>query len=277
MLRFFEENSISLQLSDLSIIAQEISEKNKIELYQHKILGKILVINNEIQHIEAWQLIYHEPVVHIPISFISNIKKALILGGGSFFAAMEILKYDSVEQVVMVDHDENVIKIVHDNYKHVKQIISNKKFKLVSKDIFGFLNENTIKFDLIINDAIDLLDHGIHNYEALASHLTTEGVCSDVVYRHIFEKERCQKTIIQLRKKHKCAFSLITIPEYPGILHLLSMWSNNPGVVQDAKTTINQIQKGWLVNGDCPCEIFNPAFINYYLYLPPYLKKWVNI
>lgn len=277
MLRFFEENNISLQLSDLTIIEQHESGKSMIELYRHKLLGKVLVINNEIQHIEAWQPLYHELVVHIPVSFIPEIRQVLILGGGSFFAAREVLKYDSVERVVMVDYDGDVISIIKNNYDHVAPIISNKKFTLVAADINDFLKENRIKFDLILNDAVDLLEYGNDMYAKLGSQLTPNGVCSDVVYRHIFEGEKCQRTIIQLQKKYNCAFSLIAIPEYPGIFHLLSMWSTNSTVSQVAKTITNEIQKGWLANKNCPCELFNPSFLNYYLYLPPYLKRWISI
>lgn len=277
MLRFFEENNISLQLSDLTIIEQHESSKSKIELYQHKLLGKVLVINNEIQHIEAWQPLYHELVIHIPVSFIPAIRQVLILGGGSFFAAKEVLKYESVEKVVMVDYDKDVISIIKNNYDHVAPVISNKKFTLVTADINDFLKENTIKFDLIINDAVDLLEYSSNMYDTLASQLTPDGVCSDVVYRHVFESKKCQDTIIQLQKKYTYAISLIVIPEYPGILHLLSMWSTHSRVSQVAKTVTNEIQKAWLANKNCPCQIFNPSFLNYYLYLPPYLKTWISI
>ncbi len=276
MLRFFEENSISLQLSELIKKEQITSGKNKIELLQHKLLGKILVINNEIQHIEVWQSLYHENVIHIPSSFIPVIRRALILGGGSFFAAKEILKYNSIEEVIMVDYDEEIIRVVRQNYDHVESIISNKKFKLISTDLFEFLKNNTIKFDLIVNDAVDLLDYGTEMYDVLASHLTQDGLCSGVVYRHIFESERCRRTIFQLRVRYNAVFSLITIPEYPGILHLLSMWSHSSTVLQDARTITNDGQNVWLRNNVCPCEVYHPSFINYYLYLPPYLKKWIN-
>lgn len=276
MLRFFEENNISLHLSDLTIIDKKQSDKSKIELYQHKLLGKILVINNEIQHIEAWQPFYHESVIHIPVSFVPKLKQVLILGGGSFFAAKEVLKYESIERVIMVDYDNDVISIIKNNYAHVTPIITNKKFTLVSADINEFLKKNELKFDLIVNDAVDLLEYGNDMYEALVSQLTPNGVCSDVVYRHIFESERCQHTIIQLLKKYNCAFSLIAIPEYPGILHLLSMWSNCPSVSQEVKTISNEIQIKWHSSKNCPCEIFSPSFLNYYLYLPPYLKRWMN-
>lgn len=277
MIRFFEENNISIQLSDIKIITRTTSPKNQIvELFEHKLLGKVLIIDNEIQHIEAWASLYHESLIHIPASFIPQIKSVLILGGGSFFAAREVLKYESVVRVVMVDHDEEVIKIVRNNYSHVQPILDNPKYKLFIEDIHRFSRLNTEKFDLIVNDALDLLENGGRQFDIFSSFLSPQGVCSDLVYRHVFESERAVKTINKLRKKYNTAFSLVVIPEYPGIFHILSMWSKAVNLNQQAKGSINKVQKKWIKNKKSPCIYYNPAFINYYLYLPPYLRKWVT-
>jgi Spermidine synthase len=278
MLHFFEENNISLHLSDIDLIQKSSSAKQKlIELFNHKILGKILVIDNEVQHVEAWTPFYHESVVHIPAFFIPEIKNVLILGGGSFFAAKEVLRYSSVKKVIMVDHDDVVIRLMKDNYSHVQEITENKKYTLVTQDAITFLKTTRIKFDLIINDALDLLrgDHLV--FDHLTSCLSHNGICSDIIYRHIFEAEKTIITIKELRKKYNAIFSLVIIPEYPGVLHLLSIWSNTKHLKQDSNKIENVVQKEWIKNKSNPCLIYDPRFINYYLHLPPYLKKWISI
>lgn len=278
MLHFFEPNNISLHLSDLKIICESSSQRNKsIKLFNHKLLGKILVINGEIQHIEAWAPLYHENLVHIPASFVPVIKRVLILGGGSFFAAREVLRYNSVERVVMVDFDNEVVTIVNSNYPHAKSILTNEKFTLVIEDIHGFLKRNTEKFDLIVNDALDLLNNKTSYFDMLGSHLTKTGVCSDVIYRHIYENDRSFKTVSRLRKSFNAVFSLIVIPEYPGIMHLLSLWGKTNTLRQNSDKIINTVQKKWISNPEKnPCTFYDARFIKYYLYLPPYLRKWVT-
>lgn len=71
---FFENESVSLYLQDMEILESFQSDKQQIILYLHKNLGKILVINGEIQHIEFYQQFYHEQLVHLPIAFIPQIK-----------------------------------------------------------------------------------------------------------------------------------------------------------------------------------------------------------
>ena len=278
MIHFFEKNNISLHISDFKVICEVSSQRNfSIKLLSHKLLGKILLINDEIQHIEAWAPMYHENVVHIPISFIPRAKSALIIGGGSFFAAKEVLKYQSIKKLVMVDYDEIVIKTMTNNYLHAEEVLQDKRFSLVIEDIKLYLHKSEEKFDFIINDAIDLLELKDDYFSILNSKLTQSGVCSDLIYRHIFESEKCIKTIDLLRKNYNSAFSLITVPEYPGIMHVLSMWGKSDLIKQDATNIQNIVQKSWIntVKSN-PCLVYDPRFIKYYLYLPPYLKMYIG-
>lgn len=277
MIHFFEKNNISLHISEFEVICNSNSQRgNIICLLKHKLLGKILIINNEIQHIEAWTPIYHESVIHIPISFIPNLKTALVIGGGSFFAAKELLKYKSIEKIVMVDYDSEVISIANDNYDHVKEILSDKRFILVIEDITSYIYKCNEKFDFIVNDAVDLLEMDSKLLDKITSKLSKFGICSDLIYRHIYESIRGIKTVSLLREKYNTAFSLIVVPEYPGIMHLLTMWGNTELLGQNAIEIQNNIQIEWAKNINTnPCLIYDPRFIKYYLHLPPYLKKYI--
>ncbi len=214
---------VSLLLREL-ILQEKFTSKvgQEVSFYSHKQLGRVLVINDEVQHVEAWKSLYHEPLVHTPIAFLQEPKTALILGGGSLFAAYELLKYDSLQKVVMIDHDEEVIDLMLRHYDHAKECLEDVRFNL---DIYNFTDgiKNYGKFDLIINDAIDLYTEQENQifpdaYSVITDLLSVHGVCSDVIYRHIFDKEILDGSLSSLPKKGNKVFGLITIPEYPGIL-----------------------------------------------------------
>ncbi len=80
-MHFYEKETISLYLDELEILEDIITEKQKVKIYSHPLLGLILTINNEIQHIERYQCLYHELLVHLPVSFCAEPKTALIIGG----------------------------------------------------------------------------------------------------------------------------------------------------------------------------------------------------
>jgi len=277
---FYERGSnISLHLAEMTLL-EDVSSVNyeHIQLYSHQTLGKVLILDGELQHIESWSPLYHETVVHLPCAFIEQLTNVLILGGGDFFAATEILKYSSVKKVRMIDFDQSVIELMSRHYHHVQTVLSDPRFELIIDDAFHALSENNEKFDLIINDAVDLANYSeINNSEIfrlLTTYLTPTGVCADLIYRHIFEQETTKKTINFLNNsKLNWALSLVVVPEYPGILHLLVIWGSNDHISQKLATTTNLTQQEWIKTKSCPTDIFDPRFLSYYLYLPPYLKK----
>jgi len=53
---------------------------------------------------------YHELLVHYPASFLSKVKRVLYLGGGDNMILHEILKYESIELVVGMELDQQVVR-----------------------------------------------------------------------------------------------------------------------------------------------------------------------
>jgi spermidine synthase len=51
-------------------------------------------------------------IAHLPLASHPNPKKVLIIGGGDGSIVGEVLKYDTVEQVVLCDVDEHVFIIL---------------------------------------------------------------------------------------------------------------------------------------------------------------------
>src|SRR3954465_13981710 len=116
MVVFLEKEDASIRLRGLKLVEQRISPLQEVRLFQHNDLGHVLVIDDELQHVEAWQSLYHEPLVHLPASFIPRLSNALVLGGGDLFTARELLKYKSVLSVTLVEHDSNVLDLMRAHY-----------------------------------------------------------------------------------------------------------------------------------------------------------------
>ena len=74
----FEHESVSLYLSGMDLLEAINSKVQSIQIYQHQMLGKVLVINDEIHNVERWAPFYHEAIVHIPMMFIEQPKSVLI-------------------------------------------------------------------------------------------------------------------------------------------------------------------------------------------------------
>ena len=274
-MEFYEKNSVSFYLSQLTPICEFDSAKQKVGLYRHPLLGRVLILNGEIQHIENYQYLYHESLVHVSAAFIKSPKNCLILGGGSLFAAFEVLKYPSIERVVLCDFDHAVIDLMIKNYEHAQQVKKDKRFNFIEEDAKVFIKDLNEEYDLIISDCFDLaeMNNGFSMYDRLFRLCSEQGVCSDVIYRHIFDKDCLTNSLGQLKSQANLALSLVIIPEYPGVLHLQIIWGKNRNVHQNQKHTFNEFQHN-LANLE-KFKMFTPNNLPYYLYLPPYLKKFV--
>jgi len=115
-------HGIGISLGNLELLARRRGAFGPVAVFRHPELGKIFVLNGEVQHVEAWAPLYHEPLVHLPATFVRTVTDALILGGGTLYAAAEVLKYRSVKRVVLLDHDPNVSQMASEHYEHAEHV-----------------------------------------------------------------------------------------------------------------------------------------------------------
>lgn len=132
-----------------------------IYILENKFWGRMLFINNNLQFTSRDEFIYHEALVHIPVqaSPEGSIKKVLICGGGDYGAARELLKYPQIEEVVIVDIDPKIPKIVE---KYFPQLLpqnpKDSRLKLIVADAYDIVKQYKKEkqiFDLIIIDSTD--------------------------------------------------------------------------------------------------------------------------
>lgn len=79
--------------------------------YQHLVVTRStddetrLYLNGQLQFSSRDEHIYHEHLVHTPMVLAEKRQRVLILGGGDGMALREVLKYEDVEEVTLVDLD----------------------------------------------------------------------------------------------------------------------------------------------------------------------------
>lgn len=276
----FEHEPVSLYLSDLNLLEAVDSQVQRIQVYQHPILGKVLVINGEIQNVERWAPLYHEAIVHIPMMFIEEPKSVLILGGGDLYAAEIVLQYPSVNEVVLCDYDPEVIRLTEKYYSHTAGVLANKRLHIVYQDAKKFLSVCGKQFDLIVDDCFNLIGDfspSEHIFRVLYDHLTPcVGVCSSLIYRHLFDCYTLAHTKERLFKQFTTILSLVAVPEYPGVLHLLTMWGKSSHLSQCLVKSKN-VWHMEMIEQNHPCgQLFDPKYCKYYLYLPGYIKDVID-
>ncbi len=127
-----------------------------LEVHEFASYGRVLRLDGVFQTSDRDEFLYHEPLAHVPGIAIDGPKTALVIGGGDGGMAEELLKYNTLEKVVMVELDEGVV----DASKEYLPGISNGAFEsprleLRIEDGVAYIEKTEEKFDQVILDLTD--------------------------------------------------------------------------------------------------------------------------
>lgn len=185
----FSENiaqSVEGNLYRDNIILSTQTPYQKIIVTKHKDDLR-LFINGNIQFSSSDEYRYHESLIHIPMSLADNKSKVLILGGGDGLAARELLKYNEVEKITLVDLDKYMIDLCKNN-KDISELnensLSSTKVNVINADAYKFLEKNTELYDVIIIDLPDPNDDNLNKlytnifYRLCSNSLSKNGIMS---------------------------------------------------------------------------------------------------
>lgn len=174
------------QFSIKGILYSGRSQYQAIEIIDTPSFGKCLVLDGKIQSSEKDEFIYHEALVHPAMLLHSCPKAVFIAGGGEGATLREVLAHDTVEKVVMVDIDAEVIDICRQFLPSLHQgSFDDSRLKLHHLDARKYLTETDEKFDIIIIDLPEPLAEGPayllytqEFYQVVKDRLTEDGVIS---------------------------------------------------------------------------------------------------
>ncbi len=117
-----------------------------------------LYLNNNLQFSSVDEYRYHEALVHPAMSMAKRIDHLLILGGGDGFAVREVLKYEEVKDITLVDLDGEMTDFFKNN-QTMRQLnqrsLSSPKLTIINKDAYIWVKENRKKYDVVIIDFPD--------------------------------------------------------------------------------------------------------------------------
>ena len=133
------------------------TSKATLQLTETAAFGKMLTIDGELQSTERDEYIYHEMLVHPMASVIGGgPKRVKIYGGGEGATAREVLKWSSVERVVQVDWDEELLGHFCSVWRGWAQgAYNDKRLELRVADAWIDCCEDEEKYDYIIVDLPD--------------------------------------------------------------------------------------------------------------------------
>ncbi len=144
-----------------------------------------LYIDGHIQFSSRDEYRYHESLVHPMMSIHGKRENILILGGGDGLAIREVLKYDDVKLVHLVDIDPEMTRISSSLAMITKlnqNSFANDKVTVFNADAFSFINQAGILYDRVIIDMPDPHNEALNKlysrefYTMIRKRMTENGI-----------------------------------------------------------------------------------------------------
>lgn len=167
VLCFLYSNSIisysEEQMFNEKIVISKQSPYQKLVITRNKNEYK-LFLNNNLQFSTRDEYRYHEALIHPILSMSKKIDSVLVLGGGDGLAVRELLKYDEIKSITLVDLDKEMTDLFKNNTflkKLNNNSLSHPKVHIVNQDAFVWLKQTTLKFDVAIVDFPDPSNYSV--------------------------------------------------------------------------------------------------------------------
>lgn len=156
------------------VLVDSRSAYQRVQVVQTKKLGRMLVLDGNVQCAEVDEASYHEMIVHPALCRAGASgaagQRALIIGGGDGGAAREILRHATISHVDMVDIDSLVTESAKNYLPSIWRapqggpLEADPRFHLHHADGVAFLEQASEGYDLVVVDASDCIGPGTTLY-----------------------------------------------------------------------------------------------------------------
>lgn len=123
--------------------------------------GRALFLDGALQSSEGDEKLYHELLVHPAMLGHAAPRDVLIIGGGEGATLREVLAYESVRRVVMVDIDAQAVDLCRQHLRSWHRgAFDDPRANLVINDGRAFVENSEEFYDVVIIDVVDMLENG---------------------------------------------------------------------------------------------------------------------
>lgn len=155
--------SISQSL-EVRLLHEEQTDFQRIRIFDHDALGRVLVLDDVVQTTQADEFYYHELLAHVALNGLASDeggRRVLIIGGGDGGLLREVLLYEDVRRVDLVEIDVRVIELSQ-RYLALGGDFEDRRVRTCIADANDFLAEPVQPpgYDIVFLDAPDPVGPG---------------------------------------------------------------------------------------------------------------------
>ena len=133
----------------------EQSEYQRIDVFESPEFGRFLTLDGLMMLTEKDEFIYHEMITHVAMASNPDIKNVLVIGAGDGGTVRELTRYDSIENIDMVEIDQRVVEVSREFLPVTACRLDDPRVHIFYDDGLRFVRRKEGTYDLIIVDSTD--------------------------------------------------------------------------------------------------------------------------
>lgn len=151
----FHTPHVKLSIQVEKQLCSKQSEFQKIDVFETAEFGRMMTLDGYVMVTEKDEFIYHEMIVHVPMQVHKKAENILVIGGGDGGTVRELLKYENIKNIDLVEIDEDVVNISKEYLPTMGSFLENEKVHIYIQDGLKYIRKCENKYDLIIVDSTD--------------------------------------------------------------------------------------------------------------------------
>lgn len=151
----YHSDSVRLSLKVKEQLYSAQSDYQHIAILDTVEFGRVLTLDGCLMVTEKDEFIYHDMIVHVPLATNPDIKKVLVIGAGDGGTVRELCRYQSIEQIDMVEIDAMVVEACKKYIPQTACSLEDPRVHIYYEDGLRFVRSRVNEYDLILVDSTD--------------------------------------------------------------------------------------------------------------------------
>ncbi len=127
-----------------------------IQVLETDAFGKLLTLDGLVMLTERDEFVYHEMIVHPALCLHRHPRNVLIIGGGDGGTAREVLRYEEIQHVDLVEIDAQVLEVSRQYFPSVAVGLDDRRLIVHVRDGVEFIEQAKPEiYDLVVVDSTD--------------------------------------------------------------------------------------------------------------------------
>ena len=256
------------------ILYQSRSRFQEILVFDTREMGRVLMLDNIFNVSDTMEAFYHEPMAHIPLAMREGDQEVLIIGGGDFGLARQVLKHPFVTGITICELDPEIMEVCRKFFPEWAACESDERLTVRVGDGFDYLDAcPSESLDTLLIDSTDpylrespLISEAF--YQKAERALKPGGVLMQIIADFLFYKKIWFEVIPRVAS-HFPVLKPISIP-IP--FYATGSWGFLLAGKEQTRLDPERVSEAFL--GAIPeLKTLTPDLVRGWFSLPPYLRE----